>query len=120
MDNNETFGGLVPNSLAKKNKNAAPNLLPFDYLKSAAETLKCMAHPHRLRIIEILLEGEYTVDAIAQICSLSQPATSGHLRLMESKGLLISERRGRTVFYSVNDDQLVGILDCIRNRYQSY
>lgn len=105
--------------LANKTDPSSKELLPFEYLKSAAETLKCMAHPHRLRIIEILLEGEYSVDAIAQICSLSQPATSGHLRLMESKGLLVNERRGRTVYYSVNNDQLVGVLDCIRKRFQS-
>ncbi len=109
----------MSNSLAKKTTSRSKELLPFDYLKSAAESLKCMAHPHRLRIIEILLEGEYTVDAIAQICALSQPATSGHLRLMESKGLLVSERRGRTVYYSVENDQLAGVLDCIRNRFQS-
>ncbi len=94
-------------------------LMPIDYLKNASECLKCMAHPHRLRIIEILLTGEFTVDAIAKLCSLSQPATSGHLRLMEGKGLLDSERRGRTVYYSVADPQLASIIECIRKRFQS-
>lgn len=94
-------------------------LLPLSYLKGAAECLKCLAHPHRLRIVEILLSGEYTVDTIAKLCALSQPATSGHLRLMEGKGLLSSERRGRTVYYSVIDPQLSGIIDCLRNRSET-
>lgn len=94
------------------------DLLPLDYLKNASECLKCIAHPHRLRIIEILLRGEYTVDTIARLCALTQPATSGHLRLMEGKGLLQSERRGRTVYYSVCEPQLTAIIDCVRHRYE--
>ena len=93
------------------------DLLPLEYLKHASECLKCVAHPHRLRIIEILLNGEYTVDTIARLCALTQPATSGHLRLMEGKGLLQSERRGRTVYYSVAEPQLTGIVDCVRKRF---
>ena len=96
----------------------AEQLLPMEYLKQAAESLKCLAHPHRLRIVEILLNGEYTVDAIAGLCSLSQPATSGHLRLMEGKNILTSERRGRTVYYSVTDTSISKVLDCLRERYQ--
>ncbi len=109
----------MPTPLAKTANDEDKPLLPIEYLKAASEALKCIAHPHRLRIIEILLNGEYTVDAIASLCSLSQPATSGHLRLMEGKGLLSSERRGRTVYYSVTDPQLSGILDCIRSRYEN-
>ena len=108
----------MTNPAANDKNDDTQELLPLDYLKSAAETLKCIAHPHRLRIIEILLNGEFTVDAIARLCRLSQPATSGHLRLMESKGLLTSERRGRTVYYSVLDEQITGILDCVRHRYE--
>lgn len=109
----------MTDSAQKLLDNIDEQLLPLDYLKNAAECLKCMAHPHRLRIIEILLTGEFTVDTIARLCSLSQPATSGHLRLMEGKGLLNNERRGRTVYYSVADPQLAGIIECIRKRFRS-
>ncbi|MDX1519034.1 MAG: metalloregulator ArsR/SmtB family transcription factor [Gammaproteobacteria bacterium] len=92
-------------------------LLSLESMKQAAECLKCIAHPQRLRIIEILLSGEYSVDSIARLCSLTQPATSGHLRLMEGKGLLKSERRGRTVFYRVSEPHLENIIECIRHRF---
>lgn len=105
------------NAPAKKHPAATRELMPFDQLKQAAECLKCAAHPHRLRIIEILFLGEFTVDEIAALCELSQPATSGHLRLMEAKGLLSSERFGRTVYYSIAEPQLKGIIDCVRGRY---
>jgi len=87
--------------------------MPLDLLREAAECLKCTAHPHRLRIIEILFQGNFSVDEIARLCELSQPATSGHLRLMEAKGLLKSQRAGRTVYYSVATPQLKGIIECV-------
>lgn len=90
------------------------DLIPIEDLRVIAESLKCMAHPHRLRIIQILANGEQTVENIAQLCQLSQPATSGHLRLMEGKGLLQCERRGRMVFYEIADAHAVEII----NSYQ--
>lgn len=105
------------NVVAKKLMPVANSLLPLEDLKNAAECLKCAAHPHRLRIIEILFQGNFSVEEIARLCELSQPATSGHLRLMEAKGLLKSERDGRTVYYSVAETRLKGILDCVRGRF---
>ena len=101
----------------KEPGNQAPELIPLDYLKEVAECLKCIAHPQRLRIIEILRKGEYSVDEVARMCNISQPATSGHLRLMSAKGLLHSTRRGRTVFYSVAEKQLESIIGCIASKY---
>ena len=105
------------NIAAKKSIRATPALMPLEYLKDAAECLKCISHPHRIRIVEILFQGNFSVEEIAGLCELSQPATSGHLRLMEAKGLLKSERSGRTVYYSVAETHLKGILDCIRARF---
>lgn len=105
------------NQTAKKQP-PVPELLPLDFLRSAAECLKCAAHPHRLRILEILFSGKFTVEEVAQMCRLSQPATSGHLRLMEAKGLLVSQRVGRLVYYSVSDTHMKGVIECVRKRYQ--
>lgn len=101
-------------SAAKKIRPVVEDLMALDQLREAAECLKCTAHPHRLRIIEILLQGNFSVDEIARLCELSQPATSGHLRLMEAKGMLKSQRAGRVVYYSVIAPQLKGIIDCVR------
>ena len=101
------------NAATKKTGSVAGDLMPLDLLREAAEYLKCTAHPHRLGIIEILFQGNFSVDEIARLCELSQPATSGHLRLMEAKGLLKSRRDGRAVYYSVAAPQLKGIIDCV-------
>jgi DNA-binding MarR family transcriptional regulator len=98
-------------------QNEGKALMPFARLREAAGCLRCIAHPHRLRIIDILLSGEHTVGEVAALCRLPQPATSEHLRQMSARGFLGKERRRRCVYYYVREKQLESILQCIRNRY---
>jgi len=91
--------------------------IPYDYLCGTAECLKVIANPARLQIILHIMKGEYTVTEISQHCELSHAQTSGHLRLMEGKGLLSRERRGRTVFYSIIEPHLIDVMQCINGRY---
>lgn len=91
--------------------------ISFDYLCGTAECLKAIAHPIRLQIILYIMKGEFTVDEISKHCNLSQAQTSGHLRLMEGKGLLSRERRGRTVVYSILEPHLLDVMRCINGRY---
>tara|TARA_R110002072_G_scaffold32211_4_gene98603 strand:- start:957 stop:1310 length:354 start_codon:yes stop_codon:yes gene_type:complete len=93
------------------------NEVPFDYLCATAECLKAIAHPARLQIILYIMKGDFTVDEISKYCKLSQAQTSGHLRLMEGKGLLSRERRGRSVFYSILEPHLIDVMKCINGRY---
>ena len=90
------------------------DLLPLDLLRDAAECLKLLAHPVRLRIVDILMQGEFPVNQIAQLCQLPPHQTSEHLRLLQHHGLLISRRAGRIVYYAIADPRLPKLLDCIR------
>jgi DNA-binding transcriptional ArsR family regulator len=96
------------------------NEISFDYLCSTAECLKAIAHPARLQIILFITKGEFTVAEISQHCQLPQAQTSGHLRLMESKRLLNRERRGRKVFYSIQEPHLLDVMQCINGRYIAF
>ncbi len=91
-----------------------PNLLPMEALCQAAECLKVLAHPARLRMIDILMQGEYAVRQIAQLCELPPHQACEHLRLMQGHGLLSSQRRGRVVYYRIASPNLPGVLECIR------
>ena len=91
--------------------------LNLSALTDAAECLKCIAHPHRLQIIELLHNGDFTVNEIAEHCKIPQPTTSEHLKIMASKGLLKKERQKKFVYYSVADKYLGGILQCIYKRF---
>jgi DNA-binding transcriptional ArsR family regulator len=95
-------------------------LLPVPTLSEAAECLKLMAHPVRLRIVEILMSGDYTVGQIAALCGLPHNQTCGHLRLMKGHGFLSGERYGRTVIYRIANPRLPALLQFIRGSCQGF
>ena len=88
-------------------------------LGQATECLRLLAHPHRLRMIQMLLQGDYTVGELAEACELPTAMASEHLRLMQRCGLLSSEKDGRKVFYRVAEPHLKSILKCIEERFDS-
>jgi len=89
-------------------------LLETQDLCRVAECLKVLAHPVRLRIVDILLQGEFPVHRIAEMVNLPPHQACEHLRLMQGHALLTSRRQGRTVYYRVANPNLPGIMECIR------
>lgn len=93
------------------------DLIALEALAEAAECLRTLAHPHRLRIVQLLLGGRYTVGELADSCGIPSHMASEHLRLMQRCGFLASEREGRTVYYSVIEPHLAKIMNCIADRF---
>lgn len=89
-------------------------MLPMDALTEAAACLKIMAHPVRLRIVDILMQGDFPVHAIAEMCGVRQHQACEHLRLMQGCGLLKSERRAQSVFYKIASPRLPSLINCVR------
>ncbi|HND50907.1 MAG TPA: metalloregulator ArsR/SmtB family transcription factor [Pirellulaceae bacterium] len=92
-------------------------LTDLEALGQAAECLRTLAHPHRLRMIQMMLQGEYTVAELAEACELPSAMASEHLRLMQRCGFLSSEKDGRCVYYRVAEPHLKNILKCIEERF---
>jgi len=90
--------------------------MPTEAIEQAAEILKQLAHPVRLKIIDLLhTMGELPVCEITHHLDISQAATSQHLNQMRRIGMLRGERRGKAVWYSVIDDRPIALLNCICN-----
>lgn len=104
--------------MAKTAENATgEQLTSLDALAQAAECLRVLAHPHRLRMIQMLLRGNYTVTELAEACELPTAMASEHLRLMQRCRFLASEKDGRKVYYTVTEPHLKKILKCIEDRF---
>ena len=86
-------------------------------LQQAAECLRTLAHPHRLRMVQMLLRGRYTVGELAEGCGIPSHMASEHLRLMQHCGLLSQEREGRKAFYQVCEPHLAKIMQCVEARF---
>jgi rhodanese-related sulfurtransferase/DNA-binding transcriptional ArsR family regulator len=72
-----------------------------------SKLLKALSNPLRLEIIEMLSQGEKSVEGIAQTTSLSIANASQHLQVLKSSNIVKSRKEGHYVYYSlINDDFL--------------
>ena len=74
-----------------------------------AETLKAIADPARLRLLNFIAaqpSGEACVCHFTEPLGLSQPTVSHHLKLLYAAGLLERERRGTWVYYRIIPERL--------------
>ena len=102
---------------AKRKPVRVPRLTSLEDLGQAAECLRTLAHPHRLRIVQMLLRGRYTVGELAGACEIPSHMASEHLRLMQRCGFLNVEKDGRCVYYTVAEPHLASIMSCIEARF---
>ena len=103
--------------MSRTRKPGAKMLTSLEALGQAAECLKTLAHPHRLRMVQMLLRGRYTVGELAEACEIPSHMASEHLRLMQRCGFLASEKEGRRNYYSVIEPHLENIMQCIEGRF---
>jgi ArsR family transcriptional regulator len=75
-----------------------------------AEFFRFLGHPARVRILELLRDGERNVGELQVALGLDSSGTSQHLTAMRRQGLLHSRRAGTSVFYSVKDPRIFQLL----------
>ena len=91
--------------------------LPIELLSRMADTLKVLAHPHRLQIVDLLEQhDEVPVHHMMIALELPQPVISQHLAQMRRVGLLACRRQGKEMWYRIADPRALTILDCIRKK----
>ena len=78
-----------------------------------ARVAKALASPGRLELLEILAQGERSVDALAQASHMSVANTSHHLQSLRAGGLVQSRREGLQVIYSLSDLEIPKLLASI-------
>ncbi len=75
-----------------------------------AEVFHLMGDPSRLSILLVVLDGPLAVAEIAAATDLSASLVSHHLRLLRAGRLVRAERRGKQVFYPVDDEHIRSVL----------
>jgi DNA-binding transcriptional ArsR family regulator len=75
-----------------------------------AELFKALAHPARIRALEVLAEGECSVGDLVPLVGIESSHLSQQLAVLRRAGLVASRREGTSVVYSIIDDQLVELL----------
>jgi len=75
-----------------------------------AQFFKSLAHPIRIRILEILVRGEVKVQDLQKALDLDQPIVSQQLARLRSTGIVVSRKEGTTTFYALSDPMLAELL----------
>ena len=86
--------------------------LPVHEVK--ARMFRVLGHPARVRVLELLREGELSVGALQAELGLESGATSQHLAALRGVGLVESRREGTSVLYRVQDERVFDLLDAGR------
>lgn len=79
-----------------------------------ADFFRLLGHPARVRILELLRDGERTVGDLQQALGLDSSGTSQHLGAMRRLGILDSRRAGTSVYYRVRDPRMFHLLETAR------
>jgi len=74
--------------------------------EAAAETLKLLADPTRLRVVWALLHGEHSVNELADHVGVRPTAVSQHLAKLRLAGLVRSRRAGNHIFYAAENEHI--------------
>ena len=79
-----------------------------------AEFFRALAHPARIRILEILSKGERSVQELQEALGLDQPLVSQQLAVLRNKNIVTSRKEGTTVRYLIRDPLVGELLDVAR------
>ena len=85
-----------------------------------AEFFKALAHPLRIRILELLRAGPLSVTQIQEATGAPASSVSQQLAVLRSRNILATERRGTTIIYRVPDPELFELLDVAKRLFNSH
>ena len=83
-------------------------------LRARARYFRVLGDPTRLRLLELLLDGERTVSELMSVLNAPRSRVSNHLACLKWCGFAVSERRGRQVVYRVADSRVREVLHLSR------
>ena len=84
-----------------------------------AEFFKALAHPLRIKILELLVEGDKNVNEIQSLIGSEGSAVSQQLTVLRGKNIVTGKKDGNRVIYSLRDPMIVEILAVARKIFNN-
>ena len=82
--------------------------------KIHAEMCKVFSNSTRLEILNLLRDKELSVSELIEKIKLSQVNISQHLSIMKSKGVVLSDRKGKNIYYKLTNPKVIKAFDIIK------
>lgn len=91
---------------------------PLNEIK--ADLFKALAHPARVRVLEVLQDGEQTVSALQPLVGIELSHLSRQLAVLKRAGLVTGRREGSNVYYSLHDPLIADLLHVAKRLLASH
>jgi len=85
-----------------------------------AEFFKALAHPMRIQILDILRDGEHSVNELRDILNVEAANVSQQLAILRTKNLVVYRKEGNCVYYSVRDPMIFQLLDVAKSIFNNH
>jgi ArsR family transcriptional regulator len=85
-----------------------------------AQFFKALAHPLRIAIIDILRDGEHTVNELSQQFGIEPANASQQLAVLRHQNIIVARKAGANVYYSVSDPAIFKLLDVAREIFNNH
>jgi ArsR family transcriptional regulator len=85
-------------------------VLPTDLQALKADLFRALAHPVRIRVLELLAQKEHTVQELQEALGLDQPAVSQHLAALRARLLVTSRKQGTLAYYTLRSPLVAELL----------
>jgi len=91
-----------------------------DLQQFKADFFKALAHPLRIRILELLADGAKSVNEMQQILGSEGSAVSQQLSVLRNKNIVVGEKDGKKVMYQLRDPAIGELLDVARGIFNNH
>ena len=85
-----------------------------------AQFFRALAHPTRIRMLEILVRGGRTVQELQEVLTLEQPIVSQQLAVLRNQGIVSAQKEGLSVRYTLRDPLVGELLDVARRIFNNH
>jgi len=87
--------------------------LPVEALEQVAAHFRALSEPTRLRILNLLQDGERSVGDLAELCEYTSANISRHLSILSKHGFVKRVTRGTSVYYDIADESVYTLCDLV-------
>jgi len=85
-----------------------------------AQFFRALAHPVRIKILEILVRGDRSVQELQKVLKLEQPVVSQQLAVLRNRGIVTSQKQGLSVRYALRDPAVGRLLAVARRIFNNH
>ena len=104
----------------RKSSSTVADAAAGDLQAFKAAFFKALAHPVRIRILELLVQGEMNVQQLQEAIGVEQPVVSQQLAVLRSNDIVAARKEGVTVRYSLRDALIAQLLGTARQIFNNH